>query len=287
MSWAGACSVADAGATLAEPSSEEDADVNKADLIDALAGRLGSRAAAAAAVEALVDVILREVATGGTVGITGFGTFEKVDRAPRTGRNPRTGEAVPIAGTSSPRFRPGSYFKDVVADPATLPVEGLAGVRGGGSGGDAEPQSAPTVSEGAPTSVRRARSTRPPGRGPAGRPDSPTPRDRRAAESGTPSTVRKTSPETDDAQAREAAVEDVAADPSPAADQKAAAGGRVFASGEDITASMITAKKAQLAKVKNDEKAKKAKKKDKKAAKNTKAAKDKAKGKGKKKSTKK
>ena len=65
--------------------------MNKADLVDRLEVRLGSKKAALEAVEAVVDVIIREVAAGNKVGITGFGTFERVDRAARTGRNPRTG----------------------------------------------------------------------------------------------------------------------------------------------------------------------------------------------------
>ena len=103
--------------------------MNKAELIDRLSARLGSRRDATLAVESLVDVVIREVAAGGSVGITGFGTFERTDRAPRTGRNPRTGESVPIAGTSTPRFRPGTYFKAVVTDPEQLPSDGLAGGR--------------------------------------------------------------------------------------------------------------------------------------------------------------
>lgn len=103
--------------------------MNKADLLDALEGRLGSRKAAADAVEAVVDIIIREVAAGGKVGITGFGTFERAERAPRTGRNPRTGETVRIEQTTVPKFRPGTQFREVVADPSLLPAEGLAGAR--------------------------------------------------------------------------------------------------------------------------------------------------------------
>lgn len=110
--------------------------MNKAELIDRLSTRLGSRREATLAVEALVDVVIREVAAGGSVGITGFGTFERAERAPRTGRNPRTGESVPIAGTKSPRFRPGTYFRAVVADPDELPRDGFAG-------GRAKPQAKP------------------------------------------------------------------------------------------------------------------------------------------------
>ena len=95
--------------------------MNKADLVDALEARLGGRKAAADAIEAIFDVIIREVAQGGKVGITGFGTFERVDRAARTGRNPRTGESVRIESTAVPKFRPGTAFKMYVAEPATLP----------------------------------------------------------------------------------------------------------------------------------------------------------------------
>jgi len=51
--------------------------MNKTDLVDRLAPHVGGRQAAGVAIEALVDVIIREVAAGETVGITGFGTFER------------------------------------------------------------------------------------------------------------------------------------------------------------------------------------------------------------------
>ena len=100
--------------------------MNKADLVDRLEERLGSKRAALEAVEAVVDVIIREVAAGNKVGITGFGTFERVDRAARTGRNPRTGEAVHIDATAVPKFTPGTNFKVVTADPDKLPRTGNA-----------------------------------------------------------------------------------------------------------------------------------------------------------------
>lgn len=103
--------------------------MNKADLVDALEARLGGKKAAADALEAVFDVIIREVARGGKVGITGFGTFERVDRAARTGRNPRTGESVRIESTAVPKFRPGTAFKMYVAEPATLPKAGPAAAR--------------------------------------------------------------------------------------------------------------------------------------------------------------
>lgn len=60
------------------------------------------------------------------MSITGFGTFERAERASRTGRNPRTGEAVRIEPTAVPRFKPGTLFKTVVEDPSLLPVTELA-----------------------------------------------------------------------------------------------------------------------------------------------------------------
>jgi DNA-binding protein HU-beta len=88
--------------------------VNKAELIKELESRLGSRKAAGDALTAVVDVIIREVAKGGSVAITGFGTFERSARAARTGRNPRTGATVKIKKTVVPKFRAGSAFKDGV-----------------------------------------------------------------------------------------------------------------------------------------------------------------------------
>jgi DNA-binding protein HU-beta len=95
--------------------------VNKAELVAALETRLGSRKAAADALEAVIDTIQRAVVRGEKVAISGFGSFEKAVRNARTGRNPRTGEKVRIKKTSVPRFRPGTAFKGYVADPRSMP----------------------------------------------------------------------------------------------------------------------------------------------------------------------
>src|SRR3954464_14229388 len=88
---------------------------NKAQLIEALSERLGDKKAAGAAVDGLVDVIVRTVNKGEKVNITGFGVFEKRARAARTARNPRTGETVKVKKTTVPAFRAGTTFKDVVS----------------------------------------------------------------------------------------------------------------------------------------------------------------------------
>jgi len=96
--------------------------VNKTDLINQLAERLdGDKKAAQVAVEGFIDLVQREVQRGRNVSISGFGVFEKRARAARTARNPRTGEAVKVKKTTVPAFRPGKYFKDVIAGTVKLP----------------------------------------------------------------------------------------------------------------------------------------------------------------------
>jgi DNA-binding protein HU-beta len=96
--------------------------VNKTDLINQLAERLdGDKKAAQSAVEGVIDLVQREVQKGRSVSISGFGVFEKRLRAARTARNPRTGEAVKVKKTTVPAFRPGKYFKDVIAGTVKLP----------------------------------------------------------------------------------------------------------------------------------------------------------------------
>ena len=113
--------------------------MNKAELIDVLTQKLGSdRRQATAAVENVVDTIVRAVHKGDSVTITGFGVFEQRRRAARVARNPRTGETVKVKPTSVPAFRPGAQFKAVVSGAQRLPAEGPAVKRGVTAGGAAK-----------------------------------------------------------------------------------------------------------------------------------------------------
>src|SRR5690348_152620 len=89
--------------------------VNKAELIEALAARLGDRKTATAALEAVISEVENAVTKGDRVAITGFGVFEKRARNARTARNPRTGEPVKVKKTSVPAFKPGTAFREMVA----------------------------------------------------------------------------------------------------------------------------------------------------------------------------
>ncbi|OBH44991.1 DNA-binding protein [Mycobacterium intracellulare] len=111
--------------------------MNKAELIDVLTQKLNTdRRQATAAVENVVDTIVRAVHKGDSVTITGFGVFEQRRRAARVARNPRTGETVKVKPTSVPAFRPGAQFKAVVSGAQRLPSDGPAVKRGvvGGTG---------------------------------------------------------------------------------------------------------------------------------------------------------
>jgi DNA-binding protein HU-beta len=89
--------------------------VNKSDLIEVVAREADiSKAAATRAVEALIEGITSTIKKGGSVSIVGFGTFTAPRRAERTGRNPRTGEAIHIKPAKVPKFRPGKGLKDAV-----------------------------------------------------------------------------------------------------------------------------------------------------------------------------
>ena len=67
-------------------------------------------------VERIVDIFFSEIigqlAQGGRVELRGFGAFTTRSRDARTGRNPRTGEAVPIKAKKVPFFKPGKEIRE-------------------------------------------------------------------------------------------------------------------------------------------------------------------------------
>ncbi|MEV6510809.1 HU family DNA-binding protein [Streptomyces sp. NBC_01288] len=103
--------------------------MNKAQLVEAIADKVGGRQQAAEAVDAVLDAVVRAVVNGDRVSVTGFGSFEKVDRPARYARNPQTGERVRVKKTSVPRFRAGQGFKDLVSGSKKLPRGGEVAVK--------------------------------------------------------------------------------------------------------------------------------------------------------------
>ena len=87
--------------------------MNKSELIEHIAEQADiSKAAAGRSLEALIGAVKTTLKKGGSVTVTGFGTFIALKRAARTGRNPRTGAAIKIKAAKVPKFRPGKGLKD-------------------------------------------------------------------------------------------------------------------------------------------------------------------------------
>lgn len=66
------------------------------------------------ALTAVMDSITEALAEGDKVQLVGFGTFEVRERQERTGRDPRSGEAITIPACKSPAFKAGKALKDAV-----------------------------------------------------------------------------------------------------------------------------------------------------------------------------
>lgn len=89
--------------------------MNKSELINHIATTAGlTKAQATAALQAVETGVIDTLANGGQVSLVGFGTFSIKDRAARTGRNPKTGEALEIAASKIPTFKAGKSFKEAV-----------------------------------------------------------------------------------------------------------------------------------------------------------------------------
>ena len=87
--------------------------MNKSELIDQIAESADlSKAAAGRALEATIAAIKTSLENAGMVTPLGFGTFYVGKREARTGRNPRTGDAVSIKSARVPKFRAGKGLKD-------------------------------------------------------------------------------------------------------------------------------------------------------------------------------
>lgn len=89
--------------------------MNKTELITAMAEKAEiSKKDAEKTLIAFTNVIADTLVDGDKVTITGFGTFEVVERAEHQGRNPATGEAITIAASKSPKFKAGKALKEAV-----------------------------------------------------------------------------------------------------------------------------------------------------------------------------
>lgn len=89
--------------------------MNKAELIDAIAGKSGlTKADAKRALDAFISATTDSLKKGDRVALIGFGSFSVAERSARTGRNPQTGKEIQIAAKKVVKFKAGSELADVV-----------------------------------------------------------------------------------------------------------------------------------------------------------------------------
>jgi DNA-binding protein HU-beta len=90
--------------------------MTKAELVDNMAKDAGiSKAAAGTALNSFVDNVTKALKKkDGKVTLVGFGTFSKVRRKARKGRNPQTGDAIKIKASNTVRFKPGKALKEAI-----------------------------------------------------------------------------------------------------------------------------------------------------------------------------
>ncbi|MFI3215592.1 MAG: HU family DNA-binding protein [Methylococcales bacterium] len=89
--------------------------MNKSELITAIAEHANlTKADTSRALDGLLKTIETTLASGNSVALVGFGSFEVKARAERKGRNPQTGEEITIAAAKIPSFKPGKGLKDAV-----------------------------------------------------------------------------------------------------------------------------------------------------------------------------
>ena len=89
--------------------------MNKTELVAAIAEKAElSKKDSEKALKAFIDVVTDELKKGEKIQLVGFGTFEVIERAPREGRNPLTGEKMQIKASKAPKFKAGKALKDAV-----------------------------------------------------------------------------------------------------------------------------------------------------------------------------
>ena len=88
----------------------------KRELVALVANRLGmTHSEVSQIIEGALETITKSLSEGHRWEIRDFGVFEVKSRAPRTGRNPRTGEPVPVSEQRVVAFHPGKRMKEMVA----------------------------------------------------------------------------------------------------------------------------------------------------------------------------
>lgn len=96
--------------------------MNRAELISAVAEATGqSKTHVSDTLAAVIHTVTGSLAKGHKVTLVGFGTFDRRQRAARSGRNPRTMDVLRIPAAKVPAFRPGLELKQIVNGEKRMP----------------------------------------------------------------------------------------------------------------------------------------------------------------------
>ena len=103
--------------------------MTKSELITALAARYSQLTARDTdyAVKTVLDAMTQALAEGQRIEIRGFGSFSLSERAPRVGRNPKSGEQVLVPGKQVPHFKAGKELRERV-DLSAVEPEGVTSI---------------------------------------------------------------------------------------------------------------------------------------------------------------
>ncbi len=103
--------------------------MTKSELIDLIAAKQSQLSVkdVELAVKTVIEQMAETLAAGERIEIRGFGSFSLHYRAPRIGRNPKTGESVGLAGKYVPHFKPGKELRDRVNAGLQRERDGVAG----------------------------------------------------------------------------------------------------------------------------------------------------------------
>ena len=90
--------------------------MNKQELVKSATSKIegATQKDVAIVLDSILESIKEELVSGGKVQLMGFGSFETVERAARTGRNPKTGEDMTIPASKAPKFKAGKALKDSI-----------------------------------------------------------------------------------------------------------------------------------------------------------------------------
>ena len=89
--------------------------MNRTELISAMSESANmSKVDTEKALKAFIDTVTEELKNGGKIQLVGFGNFEVIERAARTGRNPKDGSTIQIPASKAPKFKAGKALKDIV-----------------------------------------------------------------------------------------------------------------------------------------------------------------------------